>query len=97
MNINADNVEFLLQNNPEHVVVSLIEDVKYVNRLSADRYTQIEDKFENEINQIKSVIWNLSKEIQFNKWYLSQPFYKKLWWRIKKLSIEDIKSKIFKF
>lgn len=93
MNLNTDNIEFLLQNNPEHVITSLMEDVKYSNKLSGDRYTQIN----NELNQIRSDMWNLSKEIQFNRWYMTQPFYKKLWWRIKKLSIEDIKSEIFKF
>ena len=93
MNLNTDNVEFLLQNNPEHIITSLMEDVKYSNRLSIDRYTQLS----NELNQIKSDIWNLSKEIQFHRWYMAQLFYKKLWWRIKKLSIEDIKSEIFKF
>lgn len=88
MNMSTDNMQFMLQNNPEHYIIDLSTEVKRsVNRI---------EYLENENRNLINAILQLQEELEFQRWYAQLPFYKRFWWTmIKKLTIETIKTKYY--
>lgn len=91
MMLSTENISFMLQNNPEHVIVSIIINIRRLEQIMA---ADNEDKI-----RIKSELWEVSnevKEFKFNLWYLSQPWYKKFYWKaIKRMNNDNIKNRFY--
>lgn len=86
MNINTENLHFVLQNNPEWLFVQLIENAKY---------TEEEIKIlRSMISITKDNLTDYCKKLEFQIWYNNVNWFRKMWWKLRRYNNYEL-LKIF--
>lgn len=88
MTITSENLSFVLQNNPEYVIIEIIQEIEKSKR-------GIEE-LDYDSRYIKNAISEINDKLKFLIWYANQNPFKRLWWKLKKYDLIDISSKFYK-
>ena len=89
MILNNENIKFLLQNNPEHVIIELIQTTNKLHKYIVD--------INNDIGFLRQSYNELDNKYKqdklFFEWFYKKSFFKKLIWKIQKKTINDLYNK----
>lgn len=88
MNISTENLQFVLQNNPEYVIIEIIQEL--------EKNRQEIEQLDYDSRYMKNAISQLDDKLKFFIWYTNQNPFRKLWWKLKKYSLADISNKFYK-